>query len=98
MTGTNYIVVDYEDDDFAGRGAKLVRAGQAMFVPIRGTSYALLRAQVKDGKFLDLPKLGLIPKLHPLLGVVTFAIGRGLSVLCEEHEDMIGVWIGIARA
>jgi hypothetical protein len=98
MTGTNYIVLDYDDEDFARRGAKLVRAGQTMFVPIRGTPCSLLRPHLKDGKFVDLVKLVLIPKLQPLQGVVLFATARGMSVLCEEHEDMIGVWIGIALA
>jgi hypothetical protein len=98
MSGANYIVLDYDDEDFARRGAKLVRAGQVMLVPIRGTPCSLLRGRIKDGDFVDLPKLALIPKLQPLVGVVTFATARGLSVLCEEHEDMIGVWIGIARA
>lgn len=90
--------MEYDDHDFAPRAARLVRAGQSIFAAIRGPAFSLLRPEIRDGKFLDLPKLGLLPKLQPLLGVVTFALGRGLAVLCEEHDDMIGVWIGVAVA
>jgi hypothetical protein len=98
MNHTDNVRLEYDDDDFAPKAARLIRARQAIFVAVRGPACSMLRPQIRDGKFVDLPKLGLVPKLQPLLGVVTFALGRDLRVLCEEHEDMIGVWIGAVGA
>jgi hypothetical protein len=94
----DHVVLDYDDDEFAPKAVRLIRADQPFCFSVRGPAFSLLRPRVRDGKFVDLSTFVLVPKLQPLCGTVTFAQARGMSVLLEEHEGTIGVWIGTARA
>jgi hypothetical protein len=91
------VVLEYEHDDFLARAVALIRAREPFFFAVRDPAFSLLRPMIKDAKFVDLPKLGLVPKLQPLMGVVTFAKARGMQVLLDEHDDMIGVLISVVR-
>jgi len=73
---------------------RLIEARQSFFVVVRGPACALLRPRISGGTFVDPTRLVLVPKLHPVALVQQFASIHGMPVLVEEHEDMIGLWVG----
>jgi hypothetical protein len=93
-----HLVLEYDDEDFAPTAVICLRARQPILVAVRGPACALLRPRIRQGEFIDPARLVLVPKLRSLIGVVQFGWGYGMPVLCEEHEDMIGVRIGVPRA
>jgi len=92
------IKLSYGDDDFAVRARKLVSSGQALSFDIADEAYRQLLPLLVEGRIADPAKLGLRPKLQPLLGILMLAQGLERIVILEQRNDSVVVQIGTGSA
>lgn len=90
--------LNYDDDDFAVRARKLIVNGHTFSFEIAGTALQQLMPLVAGGRIGDLPKLGLWPKLQPLMGVLLLADAQGRAVSLEVEPEHVRVVVGVGKA
>ena len=90
--------IELDDADFAPRVRKLIGSGQSLSINVRGEPERQLRAHIVDLRIQDPARLGLLPKLQPLLAALMFAFAKERSVSIQQKEGLIEVRIGVAVA
>lgn len=88
----------YSEDDFAPRARRLIVNGITFSFTVDGEAGIQLAPFVSEGALQDPGRIALIPKLHPFLGVVMPAIGRGSAVTMAPCDSGIHVIIGAGVA
>ena len=91
-------ILDYSDPTFLVRARKLISARHPFFVEIRGEALEALKPRMVGETLPGWAGLVVVPKLQPLVGVLTGADAFGLATSFEVREDMVGLWVGIGRA
>jgi len=92
------IELTYSDSDFAPRARRLIVNGIAFGFTVDGEAALRLAPFISNGALQDPGGIGLIPKLHPFLGVAMLAIGRGTAVTISPCDSGFRVTIGVGVA
>lgn len=85
----------YAEDGFPVKARRLVSAGESLCFEVDGPAYEALSPHLDTG-LSDPAKLGLIPRLQPLLGIAMLARGLGRELSFERNANSVTVWIGPA--
>lgn len=88
----------YGDDDFPVRARKLIAGHQPFAFEVSGEAFRQLMPYVVEGSIADPARLGLKPKLQPLLLTLMLADSEGQTVVFDMKEECVCIWVGAARA
>jgi hypothetical protein len=88
----------YGEDGFPVRARKLITNRQTFCIEVTGEAFRQLSPFVVGGRIADPAKLGLKPKLQPLLLVLMLADAQGQAVSLGEEEERMLVWVGAMQA
>lgn len=90
--------LSYGDDDFPVRARKLIGGRRTFSFEITGEAFRQLLPFVMNGRIADPAKLGLKPKLQPLLVILMLADSQDQAVSLEVDQERIIVLVGVGAA